>query len=261
VFIYLVEVSKFSVPWLFRLWSSTFWHHVALLADTDVRRNKLPPFWGLNCKSWGIFSVISANYKKDGHWDPGEGLRRRSLVWASGGTALLKGTLSVASQVANGIVKKDLVETVSCPSMGCPFSVFRFPSVMKQEVLGRTNHVFSFYYIVWYDMDTIENTASNSSAVITCVFIAVGLYILSHCLAMLGRGTQAARWSHKPHIFQNKKSWLKRDLIPPTFLVGLDFAALHYLTGMAFLVPCVFNKCTLYCYTFQMSHLWLPILY
>jgi uncharacterized membrane protein YciS (DUF1049 family) len=32
----------------------------------------------------------------------------------------------------------------------------------------------------------IESTASNNSSIVVYVFIAVGTYLLSHCLAMLG---------------------------------------------------------------------------
>jgi hypothetical protein len=45
---------------------------------------------------------------------------------------------------------------------------------MKREVLVRSNRLLSFHYIlnILYDTDCIENTASNSSFVISCVFIA-----------------------------------------------------------------------------------------
>jgi hypothetical protein len=35
---------------------------------------------------------------------------------------------------------------------------------------------------IWYDMDHIENTASNSSSIVACVFIAAGKCLPSHCL-------------------------------------------------------------------------------
>jgi hypothetical protein len=62
----------------------------------------------------------------------------------------------------------------------------------KQEVPGRINCLLSFQYIlsIWYDMDYIENTMSNSSSVVVYVFVPRGTCFLSHCLAMLrGRGT------------------------------------------------------------------------
>jgi hypothetical protein len=47
---------------------------------------------------------------------------------------------------------------------------------IKQEVLGRTNHLFSFRYIlsISYDTDGIENTASNTYSIVACVFVAAG---------------------------------------------------------------------------------------
>jgi hypothetical protein len=39
---------------------------------------------------------------------------------------------------------------------------------------------------------TTENTMSNNSSIVVCVFIATGMYLLSHCLAMIrGHGKQA----------------------------------------------------------------------
>jgi hypothetical protein len=47
---------------------------------------------------------------------------------------------------------------------------------MKQEVLARSNRLLCSHYIlsILYDTDLIENTASNSYSVISCVFIAAG---------------------------------------------------------------------------------------
>jgi hypothetical protein len=44
----------------------------------------------------------------------------------------------------------------------------------KQAVLGRTNILLSFHCMlsILYEVGSIENTASNSSYIVTCVFIA-----------------------------------------------------------------------------------------
>jgi hypothetical protein len=39
---------------------------------------------------------------------------------------------------------------------------------------------------------TTENTVSNNSSIVVCVFIATEMYLLRHCLAMIrGHGKQA----------------------------------------------------------------------
>jgi hypothetical protein len=54
------------------------------------------------------------------------------------------------------------------------------------EVLKRANCLLSF------DMtQTTENTVSNNSSIVVYVFIATGMYLLSHCLAMESRLTAA----------------------------------------------------------------------
>jgi hypothetical protein len=40
-------------------------------------------------------------------------------------------------------------------------------------------------------IQTTENTVSNNSSIVVCVFIATGMYLLSHCLAIRGHGKQA----------------------------------------------------------------------
>jgi hypothetical protein len=65
-------------------------------------------------------------------------------------------------------------------------SIYIFKISWKQNVLGRTNHLLSFHYVlnIRYDMDHIENTASNSSSIVACAFTATGTYLPSHCLTM-----------------------------------------------------------------------------
>jgi hypothetical protein len=52
---------------------------------------------------------------------------------------------------------------------------------IRQEVVGRTNRLLCFHYIlrIRYDTDRIENIISNSSIVV-CVFIAMGTCLSSH---------------------------------------------------------------------------------
>jgi hypothetical protein len=52
----------------------------------------------------------------------------------------------------------------------------RLVFIIQQEVLGRNNRLLSVHYIfsIWYDTDRIENTASNSSSVVACVFVVAG---------------------------------------------------------------------------------------
>jgi hypothetical protein len=54
-------------------------------------------------------------------------------------------------------------------------------SPKEQEVLGRSNCLLSFYYIV--DKGCIENTVSNSSSIVSCVFVATGMHLMSQSLA------------------------------------------------------------------------------
>jgi hypothetical protein len=79
------------------------------------------------------------------------------------------------------------------------------PHELKQEVLGRTNRLLSFHYIlnILYGTDRTENTASKISAV-ACVFVAAGTCLPGRWLAPLGRThrPQTVCWSHKsPFIF------------------------------------------------------------
>jgi hypothetical protein len=76
----------------------------------------------------------------------------------------------------------------------------------------RSNRLLSFHYIlsIWYDKDRIENTTSNSSYIVACVFVATETclprleYQWPRFLVPLFRlsgvsgDTQTARWSHKP---------------------------------------------------------------
>jgi hypothetical protein len=41
-------------------------------------------------------------------------------------------------------------------------------------------------YFPWYDMDRIENDASNNSSIVACVFVAAVTILLRHCLATIG---------------------------------------------------------------------------
>jgi hypothetical protein len=47
---------------------------------------------------------------------------------------------------------------------------------IKQNVLGRTNRLLSFRYIlsILYDTDGLENTATIISYIVVCAFFAVG---------------------------------------------------------------------------------------
>jgi hypothetical protein len=50
---------------------------------------------------------------------------------------------------------------------------------------------------ILYDTSLIENTASSSCSIVTCVLVEAGTCLPSRFLAILG-DTQAVRWSHKP---------------------------------------------------------------
>jgi hypothetical protein len=56
----------------------------------------------------------------------------------------------------------------------------------KQEVLGRTNLLLSFHYVlnILYGRDRIKNTASNSPSIVEYVFFAAGTCLPSRCLKM-----------------------------------------------------------------------------
>jgi hypothetical protein len=79
---------------------------------------------------------------------------------------------------------------------------------IKQEVLGRTDSLLSFHYIlnILYNMDRTENTASSSSS-IACAFFTVGTCLPSCCVAPIGgiHRQQASIYI----CFQNKESRLK----------------------------------------------------
>jgi hypothetical protein len=53
---------------------------------------------------------------------------------------------------------------------------FGVVKITQQEVLGRTNRLFSFHYIlnIWHDTDHTENTAPNSSSIVACVIVGEG---------------------------------------------------------------------------------------
>jgi hypothetical protein len=60
---------------------------------------------------------------------------------------------------------------------------------------------------------TTENTVSNNSIVV-CVFIATGLYLLSHCLAMIrghGKHTTAAELLKVGFSLQSATNWYKEN--------------------------------------------------
>jgi hypothetical protein len=50
------------------------------------------------------------------------------------------------------------------------------PSLHVGEVLGRTNSLLSFD----------KNDAHKNSSIVSCVFVAAGMYVLSSCLATVG---------------------------------------------------------------------------
>jgi hypothetical protein len=81
-----------------------------------------------------------------------------------------------------------------CSSIYTAFFIQSY-SKLKQEVLGRTNCLFTFHYTlsIGYDMDGTENTASNSSPIVAYVFVASEMYLSSHCLAPTGVGTEIHR--------------------------------------------------------------------
>jgi hypothetical protein len=80
---------------------------------------------------------------------------------------------------------------------------------LKQEVLGRNNRLtFLSLRIIWYDTDRTENTASESSSVVGCVFVAAR-YLPSRCLAMLGTHRQQGDLISVLSFFQNNESSLK----------------------------------------------------
>jgi hypothetical protein len=52
----------------------------------------------------------------------------------------------------------------------------------RKEVLKGTNRLLYFHHILSTDTDRIENTASNSFYIVTCVFIATETCLPSRCL-------------------------------------------------------------------------------
>jgi hypothetical protein len=60
--------------------------------------------------------------------------------------------------------------------------------IIKQEVLGINNRLFSSRYIPsdLHGTENIENTASSSSSVSECVFVGAGTCLASRFLANLG---------------------------------------------------------------------------
>jgi hypothetical protein len=71
------------------------------------------------------------------------------------------------------------------PDRGTPGVTYTYIYVYnKQEILGGIDHLLSFHYIlsVWYDTNRIEKTASNSSSIVACVFVAAGTCLPSLCL-------------------------------------------------------------------------------
>jgi hypothetical protein len=58
----------------------------------------------------------------------------------------------------------------------------------KQEVLGRTNRIFS-----WYDTGHIEYDASNNSSIVACVFVTAVTFLQSRCLETIGGCTDTHR--------------------------------------------------------------------
>lgn len=56
------------------------------------------------------------------------------------------------------------------------FRTLRQWTKSKQEILGITNCLLSFDYIlnIWYDTDCMEKTMSNHSSIVICVFVTKG---------------------------------------------------------------------------------------
>jgi hypothetical protein len=90
---------------------------------------------------------------------------------------------------------------------------WNFNACNEQEVLGRTNRIFSPHYklSIWHDRDRIESTASSISSIVAYLFVAAGTYLLSRCLVTLWGHTQTARRCDKPFIFLSKESKIKMD--------------------------------------------------
>jgi hypothetical protein len=82
---------------------------------------------------------------------------------------------------------------------------------IQQEVLGRTNHLHSFNYIlrVWYDIYCIKKATSNSYSTVV-MFIDVGMCLPSCCLVKLRGGhRQEGDLINLLLLFHNKESELK----------------------------------------------------
>jgi hypothetical protein len=60
--------------------------------------------------------------------------------------------------------------------------------ITMQEVLGRTNRLFSLHrmFSISYDTDRIENTESNTFSIAACVFVTAGKFL--RCLTTLRGG-------------------------------------------------------------------------
>jgi hypothetical protein len=61
----------------------------------------------------------------------------------------------------------------------CPLvQIWDLKSNNKTRILGIINPLFTFHYIpsIWYDMDRIENTASNSSYTVAFLFVAADVF-------------------------------------------------------------------------------------
>jgi hypothetical protein len=88
--------------------------------------------------------------------------------------------------------------------------------------MGRTNHLLSFHYIlsIWHDTDHRENIVSDSSSIVACVSISIGMCLWSHCLATTGVGGIHRQQGHLISIllfFQNKESRLKVHIHIPYY--------------------------------------------
>jgi hypothetical protein len=76
-----------------------------------------------------------------------------------------------------------------------------------------SSHFYHYISSIRYDMDCIESTASNSSSIVGCVFVAMVTCLLNRCLATAifsgssmpafrrKGGTQTARLSRKPFFY------------------------------------------------------------
>jgi hypothetical protein len=91
--------------------------------------------------------------------------------------------------------------------------------IILQEALGRTDSPLRFNYIlsIWYETDSTENTASNTSSIAACVFVEAGKCLPSSCPATAvssGSTIQVFRSSHRHTVRLSHKPPLY-----PTFLI------------------------------------------